>query len=199
MDKNVESWLSEFRALRDEIERRGRVQYTLITLNMTALATLLGIAFSSPEWWEPRIWLVIPILSSFLSLLHLNQDFTIATIGHYIRDKIRPKLCELTGDVEVMGWELWTREETRRFKIPRELTFGLAAPSLYILPSMIILIATFGMVFSSEGWMIATWIVGLILTLLSLCGWYYRYPYWLGKSPGKTEQERKQPKGNQPT
>jgi len=192
MDKSIESWLSEFRALRDEIENRGRVQQALVALNMTALATVLGIAVSSSklEWWNSAILLVIPFFSSFLSLLHLNHDFTIANIGHYIRDKIRPKLCTLTGDEEMMGWESWTREVPRKIKIPRELTFGLAAPALYIVPSGIILGIVFKDVFSTEGWIQAIWILGLILTLLNLCLWCYRRRYWLGKSPGKHKGRR---------
>ena len=132
MNNSTESWLSEFRALRDEIENRGRVQQALLALNMTALSAIFGMALTSSklEWWHPSILLIIPLLSSFLSLLYLNHDFTIATIGHYIRDKISPKLRELSGDAEIMGWESWTRQAPRKVKIPRELTIGLDSHSI---------------------------------------------------------------------
>ena len=189
MDNKVESWLSEFRALRDEIQNRSRVQQALVALNMSALATILGIAFSLPEWWDPSILLVIPFLSSLLSLLYLNHDFTIATLGHYIRDRIRPKLCELTGDAEIMGWELWIRDVPRKSKIPREMAFHLAAPVLYIAPCIIALKATYDIAFSTEGYMLrTTWIAGLILAALNIGLWCYRYKYWGGKASEKTKE-----------
>lgn len=174
-DSAINVLLSEFRALRSEIENRGRAQQALVALNITSLAAILGIAISSPEWWKPYFLLVVPFFSSSLGLYYLNHDFTIANIGHYIGKIIRPKLCKLTGDKELMKWELWTRELPRWEKAPRELAFGIAVPALFIAPSVLALFIT------REWWLQFLWMGGMILTLLTFSFWSYRYIYWMGK------------------
>lgn len=184
-DSAINVLLSEFRALRSEIENRGRAQQALVALNITGLAAILGIAISSPEWWKPYFLLVVPFFSSSLGLYYLNHDFSIADIGHYIIKIIRPELRKLTGNKELMKWELWTRELSRWDKVPRELAFGIAVTALFITPSILALAITPFLVewwLQGVRWLQILWIGGLILTLLASLLWGYRYFYWKGKS-----------------
>jgi len=192
MNEAVESLLTEFRTLKEEVGHRGYLQQGILALNFSALGSILGISLSSPEWWISSVLLVIPFLCSFLSLLYLNHDFHVSTIGHYIRYRISPKLCELTGDRKIMGWESWLRTtaiengERKLLRFLRELTYILAAPALLILPSIVALGVTFEGVSLTEGWTQWTpWIIGLLLTILNFLLWCLRYYLWKGEKEKK--------------
>jgi hypothetical protein len=187
MNEAVESFLTEFRALKEEVDHRGYWQQGILALNFSALGSILGISLSSPEWWNSSILLVIPLLCSFLSLLYLNHDFQISTIGLYIRDRISPQLCALTGNSDIMGWESWlrttafTNRSGRWLKLLREITYFLAAPALLVLPSIAALSVAFIGDSQTEGWtQWILWIIGLVLTVLNTLLWCLRYRLWLG-------------------
>ena len=185
----IEILLSEFRALRDEIGSRVRTQQALVTINITGLATILGVAISSPEWWKPYLILVIPFFSCLLGLFYLHEGFVIATMGDYINNKIGQRLRKLTKDEELMEWESWLRKIIRG-RLTVAIALGFALPAFFLLPSFIALASTF---FPSEGILhILLWIVGAFLFVLTLYLWIYVAKYWekVGQSSDQDSNEK---------
>jgi len=49
--------------------------------------------------------LIVPLISFMLALIYCWHDLMIASIGGYINQLLRPKLAELYGKEDILGWE----------------------------------------------------------------------------------------------
>ncbi len=81
--------LAEFNAIRAEILFRATSQATLIQINITAVATIVGFVFANQA--NPLILVIIPILSPVLGMLWLDHDASIAWLGNFIKMEIKVK------------------------------------------------------------------------------------------------------------
>ena len=190
MDNTIQVWISEFSELTKQQISRHRFQQAIIALNISSMTTVLGITLNNPGWWDIKMLLIVPFVTSMLAFYYLHQEFQIAAIGLYIRDYIRTKVMKLTNDKDILGWENWVREYKRNFAEP--LVFSLSIPALHIVPSIIALVATYKNVFGDNGWIVAVWIMGSVLTILTIICWFSWHSQWLG-SLSKGVQESKSP------
>lgn len=78
--------LGEFSALRAEIQQRTSFQHALVTLNLTAVATITG--FVAAQKASQQLLLILPVVSPALGLLWLDHNRTIAVIAAYVRDDL---------------------------------------------------------------------------------------------------------------
>lgn len=192
MNEKIQVWLSEFSGLTNQSLSRHRLQQAAVALNMSLLTTALGITLIQPAWWDIKILLMIPLLSSLLGFYYLHQEFQITANGFYIRDRIRPKVVELTSDTEIMGWELWDREYKRSLAEP--LVFSLSIPAIYTIPSVMVLVATFQPTFEGGNWIVVAWIVGSVLTAFTIIFWFIWRNHWLRKSSKNVVVKGKEPR-----
>ena len=192
MNGKIQVWLSEFNALTNQSLSRHRLQQAAVALNMSFLTAALGIALKQPDWWDIKILLIIPFLSSLLGFYYLHQEFQICAIGLYIRDRIRPKVVELTSDTEIMGWELWDREYKRSLVEP--LVFGLSILTLYTIPSIMALAATYQLTLKGDNWIVVAWIAGSVLTVFTIIFWFIWRHHWLGRSSKSVVVKGKEPR-----
>jgi hypothetical protein len=75
--------VAEFEKLRDEVTQRISHQVQILSLMLTGVVGLLGVAFSSRDY---LLVLIIPSLSGGIGLLYVAWQFGIARIGEYLRE-----------------------------------------------------------------------------------------------------------------
>lgn len=180
----VECWLSEFKALRDEIVSRLRAQLIINVLNVTAVGTIAGLAFSNApdtEKLEIRILLAIPYISSLLGILFCDQARDLVTAGHYIRKKIAPELYSMGLSKEILGWERYIKdvEKSRHWAV--KFIFWRPAIYLFLVPSLLAVIITFEQcMWSPEWWWLRLiWIAAVIVAITLFFAWRSERRYWL--------------------
>ncbi|MEE9202328.1 MAG: hypothetical protein V3U31_03940 [Dehalococcoidia bacterium] len=177
VNEELECWLSEFKALREEILSRRQDSMTSILTNVTILGSILAAAFYLRQE-PPVILLAIPFVSSSLGLYYLNQRLTISDIGLYIRDRISPAVCRLTQNAGVFQWEVTTRG---KLLSARELTIATVIPLIFSLPSLASLMATIEIGFSTEpAYMAVAWWLDAVLALAFLALWIALFRRWWG-------------------
>src|SRR5712692_6827708 len=71
--------LAEFGALRQEIIQRLGAQDRLVQLNLTALATIVGLVIG--QKFIPALLLVVPFLSAALGFAWIHQGRQLTLIG----------------------------------------------------------------------------------------------------------------------
>ncbi len=174
-EKSFEIWLTEFKALRNEIEYRTKAQYTLLTINIIGLSSIFSIAHSR-YLYSFDLLMIIPWFSSIIGLLFLEHDFSIARIGCYITNIIAPKLKEICGDNDVLSWEIWVRNIPGKFKAPRRLAFYLSVPTIFLFPSFIVLLLFTKPYHNSQHILFLSLSWGIYIITLGL--WIYRHFYW---------------------
>ncbi|MFG1793691.1 hypothetical protein [Nocardia sp. NPDC049149] len=171
----VQCALAEFAALRNELDDFSRAQRTIMNLNISGNAVIVGFVLSHKA--GPQLLLVVPYLSITLGLLYQTYLLQIERIGDYVNDVIRPLLVDSTGDDRVFGWErdlranLYLKPGT---KLAGRLSFVLlilitpAVGLLWVIP------------FLNHGWYWLAWVGGLALYVLQLVNWarYSRHFYW---------------------
>ena len=109
---------AEFEAYRQEISDRSGHQHALITLNLTVLSAVVGFVLSDKA--DPRVLLLLPIVSSAIGLLWYDHARNIESLG----DHIRSELKRFNGYEErIAGLE---KEEWRR------VPMGLALIVLFV-------------------------------------------------------------------
>lgn len=158
--------MAEFSDLRGEIQNRSSAAWTLVSLNATATAAILGFVLSDKA--DPRLLLALPIVSSALGMLFIDHAYNINNLGSYINKRVRPVVREASGSTRLLGYEeaMDTYEEN---KLLRFIPFGLP---LTILFSGVPL-ASLGFAIKSldAGWAWAVWALGLVLAATQLTLW----------------------------
>ena len=135
----VQTLLAEFTALRQEIDSRSSTQHTLLNLNITAVATLIGLV--ATENAQESLLLLITLTSGTLGILWVDHARTIGNIGRYINEDIRPQLETITG-TNVLAWEAANRLYIEDAKVSVNWTFRLAMFFTFFIPPAGALIST---------------------------------------------------------
>ena len=178
----IQVWLEEYKSLRNEIEQRQISIRYLVTLNIVALGTILGLVVSNIEnnW---LLLLIVPALGGILGMLTYINSRKISQLAHYIRFKIRPALTKLTHAKKILGWEDFVRDiEGEKFTLFKWFfhTGGVSLLS-YFLPSVL----AWGFVSkealdSGAGWQVFWYLNILFIVILG----YFLYEdrnYWFKK------------------
>lgn len=116
--------LTEFKALRDEINQRATYCHTLININVVASATLAGLVLGNPRQIE--LLLILPVLSPVLGLLWIDHSYAIRNMGDYINTELKPAVARtVPRDPELLRWETYLDEHERKHKTLRFLPLGV--------------------------------------------------------------------------
>lgn len=94
--------VAEFNALRKEIGDRSSAQNTLVNLNLTAVAAVVGLVATHRA--GDSLLLLTTVISSALGLLFADHARTIRNLGRYIKDDLRPALRKALGR-DALAWE----------------------------------------------------------------------------------------------
>ena len=174
----LECWLAEFRALRDAIMVRLRFQLIITAINVSAIGTITGLAFS-----DFRLFIAMPIVAPLLGAWFINQTTDLDMAGHYIHDKIAPALQRLSGDQTVLRWEHEIRAIERSRSLLGRVLLWRPAVYLFLLPSVVgLIISCKELLRGTEWWLWALWVVGLVLLVFLVWYWQWERKYWLGES-----------------
>lgn len=175
----INCWLTEFKALRDEISVRFTNQRQAILFNITTIGIIFSAVFTLVQ--EPPILLLsIPFISTSFGLYFLNQNYTMITIANYIRERIKPNLIRLTKNKEVLDWEHYTRKTN--ILSNREITYHIALLLIFSFPSIASLIANYEFSnFEKNRVLAIIWWLGIILIILFIYSFINRYKYWKKK------------------
>lgn len=145
---------AEFEAYRQEILDRSGHQHTLLTLNLTAVSAAGGLVLS--EYGDPRVLLLLPIISSSIGLLWYDHARNIDSLGDYIRNGL-----SVYNGYEKRIAEL---ERTEYRRVPMTLALFIlfvATPIAGLLVPMR----------SVVGPLWALWALGLVLSIV--CSWLF--------------------------
>lgn len=130
--------LTEYNALKSEIQTRSNYHQRLLELQLTALTVIAGAALAyqfAGKW----IILLIPIESAIFGLWWIEHSLVISEIGAYIHRCIEHRLGQLLNERDILCWEVAMtygvyRDPDRRFINFRVLLFlTFVAPSIGIL------------------------------------------------------------------
>jgi hypothetical protein len=102
--------LAQFNACRGEILARSASQATLMGLNISAVGVIAGFYFSAHA--DPRLLLVIPLLSPMLGIIWQDHAINIGNIGRFIQQSIMPRL-KATLKTDLPDYEVTIREFER--------------------------------------------------------------------------------------
>jgi hypothetical protein len=165
-DVLVQSVLSEFSVLRDEITHRSGAANTLLNLNITATGTVAGFVLSQRA--SPLLLLLLPFLSPALGLLYLDHALNIKNIGGYIKDELKPRMVAIAGDSGILGYEERI-DAYERQKILRFLPWGLPVTILFSFPAVAALVYSTDRLTNPS--IFALWGCGIVLTASYLLLW----------------------------
>ena len=172
-DVAVQSWLAEFKALRDEILFRMRNADYSVVINVGALGTILSLGLTINE----RILLTIPFISSLLGLMYFNQLRHVQILGQYIQNTIGPALSAESHDNSVLGWEAYHRSKKSEWAVIPG--WGLINAFAFVVPSTGAVMFTFpsSILSPSPVWIKLVWGVGLLLSIALIWVWYREEHY----------------------
>jgi hypothetical protein len=164
--QRIQIILAEFSALRKEIADRSAAAQTLLGLNATVTAAVAGFVLSNKA--DPRLLLLIPILSPSLGMLFVDHVYNVINIGTYIKEVLAPQLNESTGSTGLLGYEERIDQYERR-KLLRFLPVGVPLTLLFTLAPAGALI--FSVPAMKRAWEWAMWSLGALLTLVYVGLW----------------------------
>ncbi|MDQ4124989.1 MAG: hypothetical protein M3134_05235 [Actinomycetota bacterium] len=96
--------IADFNDRRAEINNRTTAQHVLISLNITAAGAIAGVFFTMDDPDRSLLLMLVPVCAA-LTMLWANHARTVAHIGWYIRERIRP-LVEPDKDGPLWRWEI---------------------------------------------------------------------------------------------
>jgi len=113
-------YLEEYKALRDEILLRAREKNRTINHVILLISALIVAIWQIPGRIEPErtyiiFLLIVPLISFMLALIYCWHDLMIVSIGGYINQLLRPKLAELYGKEDILGWERYLQKCRQSF------------------------------------------------------------------------------------
>lgn len=116
--------LAEFSALRDEIVARINLRHQMLVVALTLLGLLMafGVKEVKDKEISTLLFLLYPILCTFLAMGWSHTDYRLGELGTYIRETIETKLPE-------MGWEhcisASSQPSKRSFKVQELSALGI--------------------------------------------------------------------------
>ena len=109
IDENSVSFLiAEFSVLKSEVLERTKFQHQLISLNIVATGTFLGICFKLTPNIRSYVLMMLPLLIPLLAAAWAYHDHSIARIGLYIKKHMEKKT--------VLNWEHFLDSDEGRIR-----------------------------------------------------------------------------------
>lgn len=100
--------LAEYDRLKEEQKTRIGFRDNLLYFTLAAATAVVAITAQSGQ---SRLLLFVPAICLILGWTYLANDEKISAIGDYVRDRLGPRLGELTSaDGVVFGWEVYHRD-----------------------------------------------------------------------------------------
>jgi hypothetical protein len=93
--------LTEYSALRSEVDRRANIQWSVLALQITAAGVIASLAISRPA--DIALLLVIPLSSYMLGSRYILHDYHLKLVSRYIRDSLSGRL---QGNLAWEGWKV---------------------------------------------------------------------------------------------
>lgn len=104
--------LAEYDRIKEEQKTRIGFRDNLLYFTLAASTAVLAIAVPSEQ---AELLLAVPVICLVLGWTYLVNDEKISAIGCYIRDRLGPRLAELSGvHGSVFGWEMYHRDDASR-------------------------------------------------------------------------------------
>ena len=163
MNPKTQGPLAEYAALRQEVAARLGFMHQLLALQLTVTGTVIAVSFSTVG--RSSLLLILPWSSYLLCGRYVSQEYGIDRIGEYHRQWLSRRI---PGS---LGWEQWMMDH------PRQITnLGWRIPLFVAFPG----IAAFALAWTANSIFhvrnltdatiagIVIWVVGLILTTLSV-------------------------------
>lgn len=104
--------LAEYDRIKEEQKTRIGFRDNLLYFTLAASSAVLAITVQSGE---AHLLLAVPVICLVLGWTYLVNDEKISAVGCYIRDRLGPRLAELSGARgAVFGWEAYHRDDASR-------------------------------------------------------------------------------------
>ncbi|MFD8020065.1 hypothetical protein ACFV6G_06520 [Streptomyces lavendulae] len=104
--------LAEYDCIKEEQKTRIGFRDNLLYFTLAAATAVVAITVQSGQ---PQLLLAVPVICLILGWTYLVNDEKISSIGCYIRDKLGPRLGELTAARSTaFGWEIYHRDDASR-------------------------------------------------------------------------------------
>jgi hypothetical protein len=161
----VQAALAEFSAVRGEIQSRSAHQWTLVGLSVTVTAAVLG--FVIPQGADPRLLLVLPLITPSLGMLFIDHAYNIRNLGSYIGKCLSPLIVRTTGSADLLRYE----HEIDRYEanLFLRLVFGLPLTVVFTVMPLGAMVFVIPSLDSCWTWIV--WSFGLVLVLSELVLW----------------------------
>jgi len=177
----LQAIISEYQALREEIQRRSTDQMHCVVASVVSVGALISFIAQNPLKYSP-VLIVIPWILAVFGIIWLDYNRSIFLLGQYIRDEIEgkklPALLE-SSEIKWIGWQHYISEKREKWKLTSYIVFIL--PLLYfIIPSIVCVIAyvilrlygTITMPKTIEWCFLSIAIISIIILLFSWCRSY---------------------------
>jgi len=157
--------VAEYNSIRAAIDRKANAQLTIIGLNVTGIATVIGFVISKNL--DLRVILVLPIFSSTLGLLMYWHDRTADASRLYVKRVLRPLIVEYVDDQRLLGWQ----DQYTDAKEKATLVLAISAPLGVLFPavSLVSLVLVFSKLDAAGYWV--TWTLGAFLLAVLVACW----------------------------
>jgi hypothetical protein len=104
--------LAEYDRIKEEQKTRIGFRDNLLYFTLAAVTAVLAITIQSRK---SQLLLAVPAVCLVLGWTYLVNDEKISAVGGYIRDRLGPRLAELSGaHGAVFGWETYHRDDANR-------------------------------------------------------------------------------------
>ncbi|WP_329110147.1 hypothetical protein OG792_14715 [Micromonospora sp. NBC_01699] len=166
--------LTEFTALRNEIDNLASAHRTMINLNLTVVVAVIGLVLANRV--DQHLLLALPLASAAIGLVYQWYVLHAKNIGDYIDQTLRPLLAEYTNDDRVLAWEHQLRTTVYRRRgsaIAGQLSYILLFPSVPVVS----LVATVHIL--DTPWYWVAWCTGVVLSVAQLTIWWVQARHWV--------------------
>ena len=183
----LQAIISEYRALREEIQRRSTDQMHCVVASVISVGALISLVVQNPLKYSP-VLIVIPWILAVFGIIWLDHNSRIFLLGQYIRDEIEGKKLPVllkSSEINWIGWQHYIYEKREEWQLPSYIVFIL--PFFYfIIPSIVCVIAyvilrSYGtiMVPKTIEWCFLS--IAIIFIIILSHSWYRSYEVTKGK------------------
>jgi len=161
----MQALVAEYEAALNLINRKTTIVATLITFDVTAVATVIGFLLANKA--DPRLLALVPVISATFGLLVASQDRDIRTAEALLNSTMRPAAQRIANDDGI--WNFYGRFLASRIPWYEVVTRGLPLVLLFPGASIASLAVVTTHLKSWLDW--AIWSAGLLLTTALSVGW----------------------------
>jgi len=122
LPQQLQTYLTEYQGLREEILERSKTQRIIIVFALTAIGAVVSLTIQQQR---PELLLAIPLILPFVLVIWCEHHHSIMKIGEYLDDHIAQKVQNLVLDEDVLSWSKFR-------KTPHTNTSHLLSLSMWI-------------------------------------------------------------------